>query len=190
MWSGVQTFSFQHYTDEALSEMTYHTVAIGTTVGILAFAAFVWPTAYRYDHMKSGETSLPVRVHRITGETEILNRSGWVEVEESGTKSTDFKNLPPDEIARLEGTGEVFGSRLTCTVYNRSNWRIREVIVNLKIFDAKSQYPSLDRDYRLSNSYYTEPMDTGLFSDYVWINLQDGQRFEWYIKSAKGARSD
>jgi hypothetical protein len=73
-------------------------------------------------------------------------------------------------------------------VYNGSNWRIREITVNLKVFDSNSQFPSLDRDYRLSNEYFTEPMETGLFRDYVGIDLQDGQRIAWSIKSAMGER--
>jgi hypothetical protein len=48
------------------------------TAGLTAvFAAFVWPTAYRYDHIQMlGETApgpvYPVRINRFTGEAEML----------------------------------------------------------------------------------------------------------------------
>jgi len=47
----------------------------------LLCAAFVWPTPYRYDHFTAGGTSLPVRIHRITGRAEILRLNGWEPLE-------------------------------------------------------------------------------------------------------------
>jgi hypothetical protein len=43
-------------------------------LAILAFAYLVWPTPWRYDHAKG----VPVRTHRITGETQEFNVPwGW-----------------------------------------------------------------------------------------------------------------
>lgn len=44
------------------------------------FALFVWPTLYRYDRMSRGPSVYPVRIHRITGEYQVLYPSGWSNV--------------------------------------------------------------------------------------------------------------
>lgn len=46
------------------------------------FAAYVWPTEYRYDHMTVDGNIVPVRIHRITGEADMLvPDDGWIPVE-------------------------------------------------------------------------------------------------------------
>ena len=40
--------------------------------GICLFGWLVWPTPYRYDHMAIGPVSYPVRINRLTGETQVL----------------------------------------------------------------------------------------------------------------------
>lgn len=39
---------------------------------LLAFANFVWPTRYRWDHLDGN----PVKIDRITHEAEVLNPGG------------------------------------------------------------------------------------------------------------------
>ena len=42
------------------------------------FAAFVWPTLYRYDHLDIGEgRSFPIRINRFNGHAEVLYLNGW-----------------------------------------------------------------------------------------------------------------
>jgi hypothetical protein len=49
----------------------------------LAFAAFVWPTLYRYDHVTVDGDTYPVRIHRVTGHADMLvPEEGWVPVEQ------------------------------------------------------------------------------------------------------------
>ncbi|MFA4995060.1 MAG: hypothetical protein WC521_07145 [Bdellovibrionales bacterium] len=44
--------------------------------------SFIWPTFYRYDHIKPKEgTSFPVRINRITGNAEMLLFEGWRKAE-------------------------------------------------------------------------------------------------------------
>lgn len=50
-------------------------VIVGSIVGglILIFLlGTVWPTEYRYDHIRIGEMDLPVRIERFTGRTECF----------------------------------------------------------------------------------------------------------------------
>lgn len=47
-----------------------------------AFASFVWPTRWRYDHMTVDGDLVPVRIDRFTGEADMLVQdSGWIPVE-------------------------------------------------------------------------------------------------------------
>lgn len=46
------------------------------------FAAVVWPTRWRYDHMTVDGHTVPVRMDRFTGEAEMLwPDEGWIPVE-------------------------------------------------------------------------------------------------------------
>ena len=50
--------------------------------GVLAFAAFVWPTRYRYDHMTVDSNFVIVRVDRFNGNADMLvPDEGWLPVE-------------------------------------------------------------------------------------------------------------
>lgn len=47
-----------------------------------AFATFVWPTRYRYDHLTTDGNLVPVRLDRFNGDADMLvPDEGWVPVE-------------------------------------------------------------------------------------------------------------
>lgn len=76
-------------------------------VGIL-----FWPTLYRYDSMKDGKKTIPVRINRITGATEILLvESGWkpvLQLEPFNPKDYSVpKLLPTEEKAKIIGEKSV-----------------------------------------------------------------------------------
>ena len=49
---------------------------------VAAFAAFVWPTRWRYDHMTVEGDLVPVRIDRFDGNADMLvPDDGWVPVE-------------------------------------------------------------------------------------------------------------
>jgi hypothetical protein len=52
-------------------------------LGLLgAFAMFVWPTRFRYDHMTVDGNLVPVRIDRFNGDSDMLvPDQGWVPVE-------------------------------------------------------------------------------------------------------------
>lgn len=49
---------------------------------VSAFLTWVWPTWYRWDHMTVDGNVVPVRIHRLSGEADmLLPDEGWVPVE-------------------------------------------------------------------------------------------------------------
>ena len=49
---------------------------------IVAFAIYVWPTRWRYDHMTVDGNIVPVRMDRFSGDSDMLvPDEGWVPVE-------------------------------------------------------------------------------------------------------------
>jgi hypothetical protein len=61
---------------------------------VLAFALYVWPGRYRYDHLSVEGSTYPVRIDRLNGNADMLvPDEGWVPVEgdadSSGTTKDD-----------------------------------------------------------------------------------------------------
>ena len=49
---------------------------------VAAFAAYVWPTRFRYDHISVEGDFCPVRIDRFNGDADMLvPDEGWVPVE-------------------------------------------------------------------------------------------------------------
>jgi len=60
--------------------MQKNRLVIWITMGVLIilFGLFVWPTIYRYDHIKYTAGEVLIRTNRLTGEVERLyNTGGW-----------------------------------------------------------------------------------------------------------------
>lgn len=56
--------------------------ALLAAVVVLAFALFVWPTRWRYDHMTVEGNIVVVRINRMSGAADMLvPDDGWVPVE-------------------------------------------------------------------------------------------------------------
>ena len=50
---------------------------------LATFVLYVWPSAYRYDHVTIDGDIYPVRIHRLTGVAEILAPdAGWLKAGE------------------------------------------------------------------------------------------------------------
>lgn len=170
-----------------------NSIIIGTIVllTILAFSTFVWPTIYRYDHMNLNGTVLPVRINRISGKTEILYPSGWASVDtpQKEEQRQDTRvSLPVDELNKLGGNANFYIDKLSCSIYNGSSYRIDEIVIHISVTDVGSSVPEIDRDYRMKSTYFTEPLQTGIFEQYVGFSPQRKQKWSWDIKSALGVK--
>ena len=57
---------------------------------LVAAAAWVWPTLYRYDKILVDQDTYLVRIHRITGHADILvPEEGWIPAERRWDTGSD-----------------------------------------------------------------------------------------------------
>jgi hypothetical protein len=65
-------------------------------LALVAFALWVWPTRWRWDHLTVGGETYPVRIDRVSGHADVLlPGDGWTPVEEAWNN---------DGEPRLDGT--------------------------------------------------------------------------------------
>jgi hypothetical protein len=58
-------------------------------VVVLAFALFVWPTTYAYDHVQRGASEILLRRNRVSGEVAYFDQSaGWIAPSRLGHRPT------------------------------------------------------------------------------------------------------
>ncbi|MGH9705133.1 MAG: GGDEF domain-containing protein [Candidatus Acidiferrales bacterium] len=57
--------------------LTQFRTVLTVVLAVALFAWFIWPTRYRYDHIKMGSYTFPVRIDRLSGRTEALYPGGW-----------------------------------------------------------------------------------------------------------------
>jgi len=148
---------------------------------------FVWPTLYRYTHITTSRgTTLPVRVHRITGRTEILFPSGWRAIGIKESRRT--KSLPYEALSKITGTARItsYGD-FEASIYNGSNWTITNLIVLIEVKDKKTAKKKLSRKYTLSG--YGPPLSSSEFNTHLGFKLKKGESLTWQIIEAKGYKS-
>jgi hypothetical protein len=107
---------------------------------ICTVAVFIWPTLYRFDKMHMSGDIFPVRIHRITGNTEILYPSGWIELKTEG--AAKLHELAKEDINKLSGklivsTEGYFKAR----IYNGTQKKISEIIVNVTLNGPQKSDP-------------------------------------------------
>ena len=161
---------------------------------LVSIGIFVWPTLYRYSHITiSRGTTLPVRVHRITGRTEILFPSGWkaIGIKSEKPKKPKSVPLPYEALSKITGTARISSSisiypprNFEASIYNGSNWTITNLIVSIEVKDKKTEKKKLSRKYALSG--YVEPFNPSVFTTYLGFEPKKGESWTWQIIEAKG----
>ena len=155
---------------------------------------FVWPTLYRYSHITLQGRTYPVRVHRITGRTEILNPlvGHWTAIGIKSEKPKKPKSvpLPYEALSKIEGTARITSSfdfpprEFEANIYNGSNWTITDLIILIEVKDKKTGKKKLSRKYTLSG--YVEPLSSSVFTTHLGFEPKKGESFTWQIIEAKG----
>lgn len=162
---------------------------------LLTLAVLVWPTRYKYDHLKIREADYPVRIDRFTGKAEILYPSGW-----STSKTSERQQLPEEQMAKLKGDATLSSSGLMeLQIYNGTQWTVSEITVLVTLEGSPSSSPIEDfdhqitdnnritsRPYRLVAEFGVEPLSSGRFRADLGFRLMPGQTWTFKIANAKG----
>ncbi|MCY2928593.1 MAG: hypothetical protein NTV86_03700 [Planctomycetota bacterium] len=119
----------------------------------------VWPTPYRFDHITERGSVYPVRINRFSGKTEILNNEGWAVVRALRERE-DAEPLPSSEVAKIvvaqDGCVELDEKKeMTLTVYNGSDWAVREVQVEITV----QERPPPPTPPKQANQSSADPID-------------------------------
>src|SRR3972149_1322923 len=86
----------------------------------LLVGIFVWPTRFRYDRLKSGDSEFPVRIDRLTGRAEYFApRRGWIRDDLESFQPS--QELPPADLSKLNCNASIRPPGLfECELYNGS----------------------------------------------------------------------
>src|SRR6202166_1670107 len=123
------------------------------------------------------------------------------------------QDLPPSELAKLDGPANIHGDTLEVSVYNASAWNVKEITVGLtivrprdavaasheaaKLLPAVAQDVVQDKDtppaekrsdltVLLHMKGTTAPLATTIYREKLDANLDDKQDWHWAIIDAKG----
>lgn len=154
----------------------YFTVLLALVL-TAAFLWFVWPTRYRYEHLKDGISEAPVRIDRLTGRAEGLTAtSGWVPLGKKPVEYAHLKELEPSELQRLEARCSVDNPFIECSVYNALSCTLEEVTITFL-----PPYPP--RSLRLTRKPYEhgDPLQvtkfTASFGDFAFFDANPPPKF-------------
>ncbi len=121
---------------------------------IILIGILFWPTLYRYDTLTVNNTTLPVKINRLTGSVEHYHPGyGWVSPQ--GQKSKKGKSIPEKEITKisvkqienvidysghnvveeiLKGSGS---KEFNVEIYNGSEWTITDIVFEFRDNEEK-----------------------------------------------------
>jgi len=157
------------------------------TLGIAVFvvlALYVWPTIYKYDHIKLDTNDYPVRINRLTDKTEFLLLDGWHVSGEQTKPSDTSRQLPSEEVSKLKGQPQIMNyGYLEFYVYNGSNWDVSEITILVEVFDA-NKIKVISRPYRMTG--YVTPQNSSKFLAELEFTLTAGQTWSYSVLSAIG----
>lgn len=157
----------------------------------MPFGIYIWPTKYRYTELRTGGNTLPVRMNRFTGVTEVF-AGKWISDSESRVlvenearpKPVGPVALPPEALADLQlswSDGAVAGSDETMafTLYNGSAFDLESLVVEVsQVLREDSGKPDPS-----ASSHNTPPIEPD--ADGKIINAEE---FSIVIQDALGLR--
>jgi hypothetical protein len=164
---------------------TLEFVSLLLFVAVFALAWLIWPTPYRYDHMREDDEDHPVRTNRVTGRVEILADNGWEPLGDSGQTIPPSFDLPTVDLSDLTGSSALQSGILRCNIYNGSHWSLNEITVLVEIKD-KEGAAVFSRRYRMFGT--SRPLSNTEFSSDTGITWEPGWTWTWSIVSASGQK--
>jgi len=110
-----------------------------TIVGALAlivFCAFVWPTRYRYESAKTGESQLTIRVDRFSDKTWLLlPGAGWVATHQKRTA----QQLPTVDGIKGRCSLDGYSGMVNCDIGNETDYALESLTVDFSTSGGKIQ---------------------------------------------------
>ena len=148
--------------NESLNFKPRTPVSLLRVAGLLALVAlvavlglYVWPTPWRYDHVVLNGNTYPVRLHRISGVTEVLlGTRGWTVTDQESSESVARKDdiVPAEELRKIDGRLSVTDyDWIEADIYNGTARQLGELRVRI-IITNPDQSQVLDREYTLSST--------------------------------------
>ena len=154
-------------------------------IGLLLFGYFVYPTRYRYDHIKIGQNDLPMRTDRVTGKTEVFMMTGWID--QSPKPGKPEIQLAPWDIAKITGTAAFSTQYFDFQAYNGTPFVLSEVTIAITVFDEDHKAIISGRQFRLHSTVSLDPKSSGTFIADLRFSIDPRyQTWEYSIAGAKG----
>lgn len=159
-------------------------VALITAIAASVIIIFVWPTPYRYDHVKLSSGTFPVRISRMTGAIEMFSpKSGWVRQGGTAGSSKTQTALPQEELSKLDGSLVITNyGWIHAEIYNGTEKDIGSITVDIAIYDEQKT-EILRRTYRLISTG-GGPLSSSEFIADCGFTVKDEQSCKWQILSA------
>jgi hypothetical protein len=164
---------------------------------ILSAACFVglWMVRYRFDRavLQNGE-SYPVRINRLTGNSQVLYRGVWKPASILPTLVKPLQDLSPDDLRRvtvegmsLEADEQDPEPMYAITVHNGSDFILKAITVQIVVKDFDG-VEVLSKAYMFSGNTRIQPHQSG--SDYTSLGFAVGpkQSLTLTVVEAKGIR--
>lgn len=156
-------------------------------LGLLPFAWLVWPTLYRYEYEKIGPLERPLRINRLTGETEYFSGSTW----HKATATPTPLPLPSDELNRLQTSGSFMSyGYIKLELYNGSTWTITSITAFVTVRNASGGVV-LSRSYAFTQldsigTLRCEPHTVKSVRAAAGHTFQKGETWSFSLSSAEG----
>lgn len=138
-------------------------VIILLSVTIVLFAAFVWPTAYRYFPMSDSEIKTTARINRFTGHAELLLTTGWVDLATKFDQAAAEK-APADVVMKTQEIPAGVGKKAKVTQTMNSGGYTYVEVVDVKGQNAWLAFPEIKVSIGASIEYPETPAITNFQS--------------------------
>jgi hypothetical protein len=156
------------------------------SVLVVVLGILFWPTLYRYDHLGAGDQSVPLRINRLTGHTQMFIGGDWY-----GPKNQAQRQVSPDtsrmldslEQYRISGHGAVnHVGFFKADIYNGTNCTVTQLFLTIAPKDrqGRAQYRRSFQDVA-----FIQPLTTKGFILQVG-NAGTVASTDWTIDSARG----
>jgi hypothetical protein len=98
---------------------------------LFAFAAFVWPTRYKYYDLKFQNGSLTIRESRFTGGTWRLTTSGWIAQDHVNFALSKLVSVSATELPKIRTECDFyeFSNQVHCEIGNDTDYTLSKISI-------------------------------------------------------------